>query len=1387
MSKARKIFSRIILFTFLSFVFISCKNLFNSENDEVIIHKRKAKVSVSADFEKNRTVLPTSFNGTEQGYTWNLLGKKSTEEESKNLATWKDEDNKTSYQLLNETKDILIDEGTWNFELTVSKLDTTGKTVYVLYSKIENVTIKSGVENSLHFSMEEATSSNLGETAPLAKGVINFTLNFPSGIVNDVQVSLYDINVLEKPVFDQTWPDYLNYGKIQFVQGEYAPGYYLLKIQLKQNIIDDQPVTINTYACIIRVSPGLKSEGEYTLESLAQMFNLNYELNFEEGESLGDVATTVTYNEYTSFELPTPTKEGYDFVGWYTDAELTNPVMLDENGKYRITQDTTLYPKWQKSYTFVLGDQDDTPSQVDTTFANYVPETKTIEVVNPDKSDTVWSYYIKTQEEPNKPFFSEGKNYKISLEMKSNSNSDTVVGIQAGNTDMFFTVGTNWTECSFETGFLKKALPAGKNGITIGTGLSSSVSYRNLIIEEISSDDGLPSLVFDISRNAIETYLGKTDKATKIIDVSKLEGNAGYNITINAPLSYKEATGATVQDVKLHLRSYGTETGANRVSFRVDNLGNNSFYTSVMADTTSEKSTAWNNGTNPIVSEYFGSYEIDFPNYVQNDELNVDVITSSNEAITEPIKLQISEFAVGESDAPFANKIFAIQIDGVWTKIDDGAPISKEVTISTNTSVNFDVGLFNGFNDEDGSPSDWDDVTRFLYTGENIPEGLTYTKEDGPKFVITNNSDKDKKVKISLNENYEVVIEEVSNIVTTWDELNYRISNTSISEIVITEDLTATSTITVSKPVKITSDKNVTITRGNSSDGANFEDAFFKVESAGNLELEGTENQNLTITLDGGNTSSTNDGGAVHVSGGTFTMNDGVTISNCNAKDGGAVYITNVGTFNMTGGTITGCSATLSGGGVWMNDGSSFTMSGDSKIEDCNSSSEGGGVYVTDVNNPCTFEMLDNATITGCEAVNGGGGVSYGCGTSGTFEISENAEISNNKNNNSYGGGGIYLYGKLTMNDGTISGNEASNGAGVYVRDSSSFTMKGGTISDNKATVSGGGVYLSDSTSSFTMTDGAYVDSNNDVYLAGETTVTVAGYLSSNTTPVATITPEKYEEGTPVITAADSSINLEDLVVKFALTPSADGTYSIGNDGKIASNQSSAISLTQDYLKENVETNTVGDSYYELEAGEYCVSANLTLEYPIQINASGGEVKLYSNADYTISCAEDFDNSANSAMIALPMSAGTLTLGGGEGTLTIDGSGISSLMYLILSQSKLILQDNCTITNGNVMYTAIYVSAGTFTMTGGTITNIHSTKDASEGYGAGIHVLGSSTVVTVSGGSVCNNYNNETNCGASIYNSVGNVTVLDQSVASGSQFTQNIVNGKIEDVPSGGG
>ncbi|MBO5100791.1 MAG: hypothetical protein J6B63_05755, partial [Treponema sp.] len=387
-------------------------------------------------------------------------------------------------------------------------------------------------------------------------------------------------------------------------------------------------------------------------------------------------------------------------------------------------------------------------------------------VTNPQSSDSVWTYFVKPN---NNTRFTESANYKVSVELKADKT--TVVGIAAARADYFFTVNSDWTPCEFETGYVKGSTD---HDFTIGLGLSSEIEIRNLKIEKLETTDTIePSLVFDISKDAINSYLeNNNNRPGKIIEVSKetkFENNLGYTITINAPLSYKEATGATVQDVKLHLRSYGKETGANRVSFRVDNLGDNTFYTSVMADTANEKSTAWNNGTNPIDPGKFGSYEIDFPNYVANDELIVDVITSSNEAIAGPIQLHISAFAVTKDfsydDPPFANKFFAIQIDETWEKIENGAPFPKEVTIKATDCINFDVGLFNGFSDEQGTPSDFVDVTRFLYTGNtNITDKITYKEEyddsGNPKFKITNNSNEEKTVKISLNENYEVVIEE---------------------------------------------------------------------------------------------------------------------------------------------------------------------------------------------------------------------------------------------------------------------------------------------------------------------------------------------------------------------------------------------------------------------------------------------------------------------------------------------------------------------------------------------------------------------------------------------------------------------------------------------------
>jgi len=81
----------------------------------------------------------------------------------------------------------------------------------------------------------------------------------------------------------------------------------------------------------------------------------------------------------------------------------------------------------------------------------------------------------------------------------------------------------------------------------------------------------------------------------------------------------------------------------------------------------------------------------------------------------------------------------------------------------------------------------------------------------------------------------------------------------------------------------------------------------------------------------------------------------------------------------------------------------------------------------------------------------------------GNLIMSKGATITGNDNKNSSScGGSVYVdeYGIFTMNAGTISGNKAFCGGGVYVK-CGTFTMNGGTISGNTATGGfGGGVYV---------------------------------------------------------------------------------------------------------------------------------------------------------------------------------------------------------------------------------------------------------------------------------------------------------------------------------------
>ena len=168
---------------------------------------------------------------------------------------------------------------------------------------------------------------------------------------------------------------------------------------------------------------------------------------------------------------------------------------------------------------------------------------------------------------------------------------------------------------------------------------------------------------------------------------------------------------------------------------------------------------------------------------------------------------------------------------------------------------------------------------------------------------------------------------------------------------------------------------------------------------------------------------------------------------------------------------------------------------------------------------------IDHCRITDNTAANGsGGGVSMGSKHGGTVENAsltiKDSVISGNTSTAQ--GGGVHLTGngsRFVMKGGTIAGNNANCGGGIYSENYEGISILGGAIQGNRAAKHGGGIYIRNSMPNRTIAGSVtntveqeVLDIGSTVVISGNTagqlgggiyadngvTVRLAGYLLNN-------------------------------------------------------------------------------------------------------------------------------------------------------------------------------------------------------------------------------------------------------------------------------------------------
>lgn len=430
---------------------------------------------------------------------------------------------------------------------------------------------------------------------------------------------------------------------------------------------------------------------------------------------------------------------------------------------------------------------------------------------------------------------------------------------------------------------------------------------------------------------------------------------------------------------------------------------------------------------------------------------------------------------------------------------------------------------------------------------------------------------------------------------------------------------------------------------------------------------------------------------------------------------------TNAGGFHMYGGSGTNSGTMniysnetyLNCGGMLLNENSTFTNTGTINIYSNTARSYAGGLYV--------FGTLRNyGTLK--VGVDGRNTAKYGAGVyvKGTMVCYSGSTTLIQNNEATINGGGIYVNGgSCTLANATISGNKAESGAGVFNDGTLRFQTSACTLSNNTATMLGGGLYHRTETVTFSV---ATTISNNTATEGGggaflEASATFPSYVTISGNNGGGAGGGVYVYGaTMTVTGATITNNR-----------AAEGG-GIANDGTLSCTGTNTMTVTG-----NRATNGIGGGILNYASRTLNLSSSGTKTITGNTATGGGGGIYTQNGGTLTNCTIGASGAANSAANGggVYLESGTLTVSGGSfayNTASSNGGGF----YLdggTASFTGTAFTNNAATANGG----GVYLKTGrTANFYGPTTNTMRIQNNTAGSFGGGVYIA-TNAIMGISG------------------------------------------------------